>query len=127
MRETQSSASIAELQHQIQSDGYLLLRGLLDPAKGPRRALSSVTIKSVVGTPTHLIRWGTNGLAFTTTNSVYGSTATGAVYLISGSIVSSSVSEPNDAPSANVQRTWSTPAVLQRQPNRAAELRPVPR
>ncbi len=89
--------------------------------------LSSVTIKSVVGTPTHLIRWGTNGLAFTTKNNVYGSTPTGAVYLISGSIVSSSVSEPNGAPSANVQRTWSTPAVLERQPNRAAELRPATR
>ena len=31
MRETRNTASVADLQHQIQTDGYLLLRGLLDP------------------------------------------------------------------------------------------------
>jgi hypothetical protein len=50
--------------------------------------IGSMTIKNVVGTPTHLIRWGSNGLAFTTQNSVYngtGFTTTGAVYLVTGS------------------------------------------
>ncbi|HEX5284158.1 MAG TPA: phytanoyl-CoA dioxygenase family protein [Bryocella sp.] len=33
MRESQGTASIATLQQQMQNDGYLLLRGLLDPGK----------------------------------------------------------------------------------------------
>ena len=52
--------------------------------------LNTITIKNVVGTPTHLIRWGTNGLALTTSNSTYtGSTTTrtGAVYILSGAFV----------------------------------------
>jgi hypothetical protein len=47
----------------------------------------SMTLKSIAGTPTHLIRWGSNGLAFTTRSTTYtgsGSTVTGSVYLVSG-------------------------------------------
>lgn len=52
--------------------------------------LDTMQIANVVGAPTHLIRWGTNGLAFTTINTNYGSatpTKTGAVYVISGPFV----------------------------------------
>ncbi|MGA3237357.1 MAG: IPT/TIG domain-containing protein [Bryobacteraceae bacterium] len=49
--------------------------------------IATVTISNVIGSPTHLIRWGSNGLAFTTTNSVIG-TQGSAVYILSGSFVS---------------------------------------
>lgn len=86
--------------------------------------ISSITVSNVVGPPTHFIRWGTNGLAFTTENNTYGSTATGAVYLISGSIVSSSVREPTgEAPTANVQRTWAYRSPVTRQANQSNEVK----
>lgn len=88
--------------------------------------LTTVTITNVVGTPTHFIRWGTNGLAFTTVNNTYQGTETGAVYILSGSIVSDSVSAPHGGvPAGNVQRTWSFHAPVARQSNPANEVRSV--
>ncbi len=86
--------------------------------------ISTLTVKNVVGTPTHFIRWGTNGLAFTTENSTYGSTATGAVYLVSGPIVSQSVRDPSIDPAKdNVQRTWAFHAPVVRQANPQDEVK----
>lgn len=67
-------------------------------------AVNTYTIFNVVGTPTHLIRWGTNGLAFTTVDTTQ-SPAVGDVYLISGSFVSRSAKRAVSLPE-NVQRTW---------------------
>lgn len=90
--------------------------------------VNTITVRNVIGTPTHLIRWGTNGLAFTTSSNVYlGGTRTGAVYLISGAIVTSgqeSGSEvPANNPEGNVQRTWA-PAhpVVEHRANPSEEL-----
>lgn len=50
--------------------------------------IGSMTINNVVGTPTHLIRWGSNGLAFTTQYWLpngAGYTKAGSVYLVTGS------------------------------------------
>ncbi len=47
--------------------------------------VSTVTmLTNIVGNPTHLIRWGSNGLAFTT-NPVSSASGGGAVYILSGS------------------------------------------
>jgi hypothetical protein len=67
--------------------------------------ISSVNIQNVSGTPSHFIRWGTNGLAFTTASSS-GSSSSGGVYLYSGSFVSTPAS-PAVLPAENVQRTWT--------------------
>ncbi len=55
--------------------------------------IATATIPNVVGTPTHLIRWGSNGLAFTTAGS-YGASAASAVYILSGSFVGPASSLP---------------------------------
>jgi len=52
-----------------------------------RTKMASVTISNVVGAPTRFIRWGANGLAFTTSTSFF--SAGSAVYVLSGSFVSS--------------------------------------
>jgi len=50
--------------------------------------VAAVSIPNVVGAATHFIRWGSNGLAFTTTTSLSGQPSSGgAVYLISGPFV----------------------------------------
>lgn len=66
--------------------------------------IDSFTVTNVIGTPTHLIRWGANGLAFTTIN-IATTPATGAVYLVNGSLVGVSAKR---APQQleHVQRTW---------------------
>lgn len=64
--------------------------------------IASLTVTNAVGVPTHLIRWGTDGLAFTT-NSTYGSSTTGAVYFINGSFVNGT---SGVAPAENVKRSW---------------------
>jgi uncharacterized protein (TIGR03437 family) len=46
--------------------------------------IATATLLNVVGNPTHLIRWGSNGLAFTTSDP---STHAGGVYVLSGSFV----------------------------------------
>jgi len=48
--------------------------------------IATATIPNVVGVPRHFIRWGSNGLAFTTANDVTG-TQGSAVYILSGSFV----------------------------------------
>jgi len=72
--------------------------------------VAAVTIENVIGAPSHLIRWGTNGLAFTTFSE--GSTTTGAVYLITGSFISGSLVDGSAAtpPTENVKRTWKPKA-----------------
>lgn len=51
--------------------------------------IDTVTLNNVIGTATHLIRWGTNGLAFTTRAATYGitPTSTGRLYILSGAFV----------------------------------------
>lgn len=49
--------------------------------------IATATVSNVIGSPTHFIRWGTNGLAFTSANI---GTSGGAVYILSGSFVASS-------------------------------------
>jgi len=71
--------------------------------------IGTLNVENVVGVPTHLIRWGSNGLAFTTESTETGtsSSPTSAVYVISGAFVSAppavQVAEP---PQENVQRSW---------------------
>jgi hypothetical protein len=72
--------------------------------------IATMTINNVVGTPTHLIHWGSDGLAFTTSNFTGSSSAAaGAVYLISGPFVSGSSSKTGSVPLENVRRTWKIP------------------
>ena len=74
--------------------------------------IDSITISHVVGTPTALVRWGTNGLAFVTrvggiTDTF--STAPGLLYVISGSFVNSSepaTQNAKPAPTSHVRMTW---------------------
>ncbi|MGD1071163.1 MAG: IPT/TIG domain-containing protein [Bryobacteraceae bacterium] len=49
--------------------------------------IATIAISNVVGSPTHFIRWGTNGLAFTTASNFLATTPGGAVYILSGSFV----------------------------------------
>lgn len=74
-------------------------------------AIDSITIQNVVGAPTSLIRWGTNGLAFTTRIGApadFRGTGPGQLYVVSGSFV-----DPGNrgqslaaARSRPVRRTW---------------------
>jgi hypothetical protein len=90
--------------------------------------IATLDVQNVVGTPTHLIRWGTDGLAFTTSN-LYGSASSpaGAVYVVSGTFVSNSavVRGPKAVLTENVRRTWQrqqlsnpAPANGQQQPTK---------
>jgi uncharacterized protein (TIGR03437 family) len=49
--------------------------------------IATVTISNVVGAPAHLIRWGSNGLAFTTTSNRLSGVPGSAVYVLNGSFV----------------------------------------
>jgi hypothetical protein len=75
-------------------------------------AVGSITIPNVVGRPTALILWGTNGLAFTTRFGApydYSPIGPGQLYVISGTFVNaaqSAVSTTSKAPTVMVQRTW---------------------
>jgi hypothetical protein len=75
--------------------------------------IGSITIANVVGTPTALIRWGSNGLAFTTQTGMpidFTGTGPGQLYVISGNFVASSgaASEASRAvPQLPVQRNWN--------------------
>lgn len=73
--------------------------------------IGTFDVNNVVGVPTHFIRWGTNGLAFTTTD-IYGSSS-GQVYLVSGPFVTTNVA-PAVLPAENVHLSWD-PARLRRQ------------
>ena len=55
--------------------------------------LGSVTINGAVGTPTSLVRWGTNGLAFRTTNTFSGINES-QVYIIQSHLVSAAAPIP---------------------------------
>lgn len=74
--------------------------------------IATLRIPDVVGSPTKLIRWGTSGLAFTTSSS-----SGGNVVVINSSFVSGSNLFRGPAPSVNVQRTWKTPKVFGMQHN----------
>lgn len=65
--------------------------------------IATLTIPNIAGVPTHLIRWGTDGLALTTASNG-NSSSSGAVYLISGSFVTGASSSA--IPAENVRRTW---------------------
>ena len=73
--------------------------------------IASMPVSNVIGFPTHFVRWGTNGLAFTTKNSFPGSGTSqqpGALYIVSGSFVSSAAQTGDiERPSSNVHRSWN--------------------
>ena len=76
--------------------------------------ISSLTIENVVGTPTALVRWGTNGLAFTTRGGNPWDllvTGPGHLYIISGDFVQSSTGSHSSATNAlpRLQAPWITP------------------
>jgi hypothetical protein len=81
--------------------------------------IGSFTIQNIVGTPTALIRWGTNGLAFTTLvgrPTDFTGTGPGQLYVISGSFVNPSA--PASGPSSAllpVQRTWNLGSIWSHQ------------
>jgi hypothetical protein len=75
--------------------------------------VDSFIVENVVGAPTALIRWGNNGLAFTTRvglpTTFYGA-GPGQLYVISGDFVQASDHTKRPLPSASwspVRRTWS--------------------
>ena len=75
--------------------------------------IGSINIDNVVGTPTALIRWGTNGLAFTTRVGApadFNGIGPGQLYVISGTFVNpsgSAVRSSVTAPISPVHRTWN--------------------
>jgi hypothetical protein len=80
-------------------------------------SIAAVTIDNVVGVPTGLIRWGSNGLAFTTIAGFLSQgilTGPGQLYVIAGSFVNPSGSENRPAtkgPLLPVRKTWDLRAV----------------
>lgn len=72
--------------------------------------VSSITVENVVGTPTAFVRWGTNGLAFTTrVGSPWDFTGIGPgqLYVVSGDFVQSSPSSHvSPARPQPVQNAW---------------------
>lgn len=82
--------------------------------------ISTLAIPNVIGMPTHLIRWGADGLAFTTTSvGASSSTPAGAVYVVSGPFVSGTGAAARSAkpPAHNVQRTWKPVRMMQHVPS----------
>jgi trimeric autotransporter adhesin len=76
--------------------------------------IASLNIPNVLGVPTNLIRWGSNGLAFSTSFFTGNEEAplAGNVVLISGSFVSGGAAKRGPVPSENVRRTWRRGDVL---------------
>jgi hypothetical protein len=75
-------------------------------------AIGSITIQNVVGAPTSLIRWGTNGLAFTTRiggTADFIATGPGQLYVVSGSFVDPAAPSQSTAFTQllPVRRTWN--------------------
>lgn len=76
-------------------------------------SVGSIVIDNVVGAPTGLIRWGTNGLAFTTRigmPSDFTAIGSGQLYVVSGNFVSAADSASKHSsikPTQHVQRTWN--------------------
>ena len=56
--------------------------------------IGSVTLPTFSGTPTSLVRWGANGLAFRTTNTAGTGTSNSQIYLLQSALVSASASIP---------------------------------
>ncbi len=67
--------------------------------------IATLQIQNVVGMPARVIRWGTNGLAFTTFTYLGAPNPGQAVYLISGSFVGAPQAT-GPRPAENVRRTW---------------------
>lgn len=85
--------------------------------------IASVTLDNIVGIPTHLIRWGSNGLAVTTSNEGPGTPASaGGVYIVSGAFVDGTGSDAVAKPTENVHRTWEHRQPVTRLPIRADEV-----
>jgi len=95
----QTSAELGTSTYTLQSFNI----STFTPAQG-------VNIANVVGTPTALIRWGSNGLAFTTIDNGQ-SPPTGAVYVVSGALVTPPSNRIAQS-SENVRRTWKQPDPL---------------
>ncbi|HEX8814717.1 MAG TPA: hypothetical protein VF753_04375 [Terriglobales bacterium] len=68
--------------------------------------ISTFNIENVVGLPTQMIRWGSNGLAFITIDRSQ-SPPTGAVYVVTGTFISSAEVRRNLNAVENVHRTWT--------------------
>ena len=49
--------------------------------------LNSIVIPDVLGNPTRMARWGSNGLVFVTTGSLYTTGLTGALYILQGATI----------------------------------------
>ncbi len=71
--------------------------------------LNSIVIPNVIGLPVQLVRWGSNGLAFTTGGGDYeGGNAPGLTYLVSGPAIDGSAAAGAipDMAAPHVQLTW---------------------
>jgi hypothetical protein len=69
--------------------------------------ISTLTIKNVNGFPTKLIRWGANGLAFTTYNpGATSASSAGSVYIINSSFVGGAGANSTIPIQENVQLRW---------------------
>ena len=84
--------------------------------------ISTLTLTGVTGQPSHLVRWGSNGLAFTTEPSPVDENGNdvGQVYILSGDFVdgpvpSSSAAEANSED--NVHRSWPAPRIHRAAPS----------
>jgi hypothetical protein len=79
-------------------------------------AIGSITIQNVVGTPTSFIRWGNNGLAFTTRiggTADFIGTGPGQLYVVSGSFVDPAAPTSQSTAVTQllpVRRTWNLEA-----------------
>jgi hypothetical protein len=86
-------------------------------------SIASLTIQNVVGTPTALVRWGTDGLAFTTrVGEPYDFVATGPgqLYVVSGSFANPAEAANRAAAASQplpVKRTWNVETGPSRQPH----------
>ena len=86
--------------------------------------IGTMTFKNVAGQPTHLIRWGTDGLAFTVWNTTdLNTNIAGQVYIVSGSFVDGVGSNAVARPSENVHRTWNLGRELRRLADPSKEVR----
>lgn len=77
-------------------------------------AIDSITVENVVGKPTAFVRWGTNGLAFTSMQGLpafFTDVGPGQLYVLQGSFVNpaqSAAAPARLAQPAPVLRTWGT-------------------
>ena len=75
--------------------------------------IATLTIPNVIGPPTNMIRWGTNGLAFVTNTGV--PPIEGATYIVSSSFVSGS-GAAGGLSAENVHNTWKVRGYVGKQP-----------